>query len=61
MSICVVNLVECDWDWSRDEPRPDDPACYVRFLKTFSRMGAPMHYSRADNRDFLLSLYGMPA
>ena len=55
-SIYVVDLVECDWDWSRGEPPADDPAYYLRFLKTFSRMGGRMHYIRADNRDFLLSL-----
>ena len=59
LSIYVVDLAECDWDWSAGEPSAEDPAYYVRFLKTFSRMGVPMHYIRADNRDFLLSLCGV--
>lgn len=58
-SIYVVDLVECDWDWSRGEPPAEDPAYYMRFLKTFSRMGGRMHYIRADNRDFLLGLCRM--
>ena len=56
LGIYVVDLVECEWDWSTGEPPADDPAYYVRFLKTFSRMGGRMHYVRAHNRDFLLNL-----
>jgi len=59
LNIYVVDLAECDWDWSAGEPPAEDPAYYVRFLKSFSRMGVPMHYIRADNRDFLLSLCSM--
>jgi hypothetical protein len=59
LSIYVVDLAECSWDWSRGEPPAADPAYYVRFLKTFSRMGGRLHYIQADNRDFLLSLCGM--
>ena len=33
-----------------------DPAYYLRYCKTFSRMGGTMRYLQADNRDFLLSL-----
>jgi hypothetical protein len=58
VKIYVVDLVEAGWDWNRGEPPPDNPAYYVRFLKTFSRMGGEMTYIQADNRDFLLSLYG---
>jgi len=39
------------------EPPADDPAYYLRFLKTFNRMGGTMKYLSADNRDFLLALY----
>jgi hypothetical protein len=59
LSIYVVDLVECGWNWNRGEPPADDPSYYVRFLKTFSRMGVGMHYIQADNRDFLLSLCRM--
>jgi hypothetical protein len=56
--ILVVDLAESEWDWERNgEPAPDNPAYYLRYCKTFSRMGGEMHYLTADNRDFLLALY----
>jgi hypothetical protein len=55
--VYVVDLAPAAWDWQRDgEPPPDNPAYYLRFLKTFSRVGGEMRYLRADNRDFFLSL-----
>jgi hypothetical protein len=57
LRIYVVDLARVDWDWSRGEPSPDNPAYYLRYLKTFSRMGGQMSYIQADNRDFLLGLY----
>ncbi len=54
--LLVVDLADCDWDWSRGEPPEDNPAYYLRYNKTFSRMGGTMKYLRADNRDFLLTL-----
>jgi hypothetical protein len=56
-SIFVVDLAESGWDWQKDgEPPQDDPAYYIRYLKTFSRMGGRLSYVQADNRDFLLAL-----
>ncbi len=56
--IYVVDLAEYTWDWQeKGEPPPDNPAYYLRYCKTFSRMGGRMEYVRADNRDFLLALY----
>jgi hypothetical protein len=53
----IVDLAESLWDWQRDgEPPSDHPAYYLRFCKTFSRMGGTMRYVSADNRDFLLTL-----
>jgi hypothetical protein len=58
-SIIVVDLAESSWDWQKlGEPPADNPAYYVRYLKTFSRMGGELSYVQADNRDFLLCLYG---
>ena len=54
--ILVNDLAESTWDWSRGEPPEDNPAYYLRYNKTFSRMGGTMRYLQADNRDFLLSL-----
>ena len=56
-TIVVNDLAEATWDWSGGEPPTDNPAYYVRFCKSFSRMGGRMHYVGADNRVFLLNLY----
>jgi hypothetical protein len=54
----IVDLAESDWDWKKNgEPPMDNPAYYLRYCKTFSRMGGEMNYLTADNRDFLLALY----
>lgn len=54
----IVDLADSSWDWVKDgEPPADHPAYYLRYCKTFSRMGGEMHYLSADNRDFLLELY----
>ena len=54
--MCIVDLAENKWDWSRGEPPQDRPEYYLRYLKTFSRMGGTMRYLTADNRDFFLGL-----
>lgn len=54
----IVDLAKSTWDWQKDgEPPQTDPGYYLRYLKTFSRMGGIMKYLSADNRDFLLALY----
>ena len=56
--ILVVDLAESDWDWqNKGEPPMDHPAYYLRYCKTFHRMGGEMHYLTSDNRNFLLTLY----
>lgn len=53
----IVDLAESTWDWQKDgEPPSDNPAYYLRYCKSFSRMGGTMRYASADNRDFLLTL-----
>ncbi len=42
-----------NWDWSRGEPPKDNPAYYLRFCKTFARMGGVMRYVQCDNVTFL--------
>ncbi len=55
--MAVVDLAPAAWDWQRDgEPPADHPAYYLRYCKTFSRMGGELRYLAADNRDFLLTL-----
>jgi hypothetical protein len=56
-SIHVVDLARSTWDWSSGaEPDQDDPAYYLRFCKTFGRMGGRMSYASADNRSWLVGL-----
>lgn len=53
----VVDLARSQWDWVHDgEPPADNPAYYLRFCKTFSRMGGRMTYTSADNRAWLSAL-----
>lgn len=55
--ILVVDLAKIDWDWKeKGEPPANDPAYYLRYCKTFYRMGGEMNYLSADNRDFLVGL-----
>jgi hypothetical protein len=54
----IADLARSEWDWQKNgEPPVDNPAYYLRFCKTFSRMGGEMDYLSVDNRDFLLALY----
>lgn len=55
--ILVVDLARSDWDWNKGEPSENNPAYYLRFNKSFSRMGGTMKTLTSDNRDFLLALY----
>ena len=56
--IQVVDLAESNWDWSVGEPPEENPAYYLRYNKSFSRMGGELNYLQADNREFLLGLLG---
>jgi len=56
-TIYVVDIQDGgNWDWSRGEPPKDNPAYYLRFCKSFSRMGGAMQYLQLDNIEFLQSL-----
>jgi len=55
--IHVVDLQESPWDWSRGEPPMEHPAYYLRFMKTFARMGCRTDYTGCDNRLFLSGLF----
>jgi hypothetical protein len=53
-TIYVVDIQDGgNWDWSRGEPPKDNPAYYLRFCKSFSRMGGTMQYAQCDNVEFL--------
>ncbi len=56
-TLAVVDLQpDGDWDWARGEPPQDHPAYYLRFCKTFHRMGGTTMYLREDNRAALAGL-----
>jgi len=55
-SIFVADLAESSWDWSKGEPPIDNPAYFLRYNKTFSRMGGSMCYMQIHNRQLLLNL-----
>jgi hypothetical protein len=56
-TIYVVDLQDGGhWDWTKGEPPKDNPAYYLRFCKSFSRMGGAMHYVQCDNVRFLHNL-----
>ena len=56
--LMVVNdLQQSTWDWSRGEPPKNTPDYYLRFLKSFHRMGGTVGYVAVDNRMLLHHLY----
>ena len=56
-AIYVVDIQDGgNWDWSKGEPPKANPAYYLRFCKSFSRMGGTMRYAQCDNVAFLHNL-----
>jgi hypothetical protein len=56
-AIYVVDIQDGGgWDWSQGEPPKTNPAYYLRFCKSFARMGGEMNYVQADNVVFLHNL-----
>jgi hypothetical protein len=56
--IYVVDLQDGGgWDWTRGEPPKESPAYYLRFCKSFARMGGHVHYLQCDNVTFLHNLF----
>ncbi len=57
-SIYVVDLQDGGgWDWTRGEPPKTNPAYYLRFCKSFARMGGSLNYVQCDNLTFLHHVY----
>lgn len=55
--IFVVDLQDGgNWDWTEGEPPKTNPAYYLRFCKSFSRMGGAMRYVQCDNLAFVHNL-----
>jgi hypothetical protein len=57
-AIYVVDIQEAgNWDWTQGEPPKTNPAYYLRFCKSFSRMGGTLQYVCCDNATFVHHLY----
>ena len=47
-TICVVDIQDGGgWDWTQGEPPKDNPAYYLRFCKSYARMGGAMRTTRS--------------
>ena len=56
-SMHVVDLQDGGgWDWAQGEPPVTNPSYYLRFCKTYARMGGSMHYLQCDNLAFVQHL-----
>jgi hypothetical protein len=54
----VVDLQDGgNWDWTKGEPPKNNPAYYLRFCKSYSRMGGALHYVQGDNLMFVHHLF----
>jgi hypothetical protein len=57
-AIYVVDLQDSgNWDWQHGEPPKTHPAYYLRFCKSYSRMGGLMRYCQCDNLAFVHNLF----
>lgn len=56
-TIVVNDLQRAAWDWNAGEPPKEHPAYYLRWEKTFHRMGGTYYRAALDNRVFLGNLY----
>jgi len=57
-SIHVVDLQDGgQWDWTGGEPPKTNPAYYLRFCKSYARMGGELHYLSCDNAAFMHNIY----
>ena len=55
--IFVNDIHPSKWDWKKGDPPKDNPDYYLRFCKSFSRMGGDFEYLCMDNRQFIHNLY----
>jgi len=57
--IVVNDIQPSTWDWTRGDPPMENPAYFLRFFKSFSRLGGESNYVEMDNRKFIRSLQGL--
>jgi hypothetical protein len=57
-TIYVVDIQDGGrWDWTKGEPPKTNPAYYLRFCKSYARMGGTMAYLQVDNLAFIHHLW----
>lgn len=57
-TIYVVDIQDGgNWDWTTGEPPKSNPAYYLRFCKSYARMGGAMRYVQVDNLTFVQHLF----
>ncbi len=57
-TIYVVDIQDAGgWDWAAGEPPKTNPAYYLRFCKSYARMGGQMRYLQCDNLAFVHHLF----
>jgi hypothetical protein len=57
-AIYVVDIQDGgNWNWDSGEPPKSNPAYYLRFCKSYSRMGGIMRYCQCDNVAFVHNLF----
>ncbi|MEW6239047.1 MAG: hypothetical protein AB1656_27005 [Candidatus Omnitrophota bacterium] len=57
-AILIVDIQDGGgWDWTQGEPPKTNPAYFLRFCKSFYRMGGHLDYACADNRLVVHNLY----
>jgi hypothetical protein len=57
-TIGIVDLQDGGgWDWTAGEPPKSNPAYYLRFCKSYARMGGEMRYLQCDNVTMLHHLF----
>jgi hypothetical protein len=57
-TIYVVDLQDGgNWNWTKGEPPKTNAAYYLRFCKSYSRMGGTMQYCQCDNLAFVHNLF----
>jgi hypothetical protein len=57
-SFYVIDLQDGgNWDWTKGEPTKSNSAYYLRFCKSYSRMGGALNYVQSDNMSFIHHLY----
>jgi len=56
-TIFVNDIQPSNWNWNKGEPLTNTPEFFMRFCKSFSRMGGDFEYLELNNKEFVHNLY----